>query len=294
MTSLNRINQNGSPVEGGGSDKNMMNNSPLPLTRNLTLAYTLSLVIALLMTGASLAGLIFQSNFYSTEELRRSFVSNDVVNLFIGLPILLGSMALTRRGRLIGLLFWPGALFYTFYNYIAYAIAMPQTLQFVLYLALVAMCAITIFHLVSSINGAMVQQQLAGSIPVRFAGGVLIGFGVLFFLRNIGQAAGALTGQASLSWPEIAVLAADFVVMPCWVVGGILLWRRRALGYVTGAGLLFQASMLFIGLLVFFILQPFLTATPFPVVDFLVVFAMGLVCFVPFGLFVRGMITIVK
>jgi len=73
------------------------------------------------------------------------------------------------------------------------------------------------------------------------------------------------------------------------VVGGVLLWRKQAFGYVTGVGLLFQFSMLFIGLFVYFALQPFLAGVPFPVNDFVAVFIMSLVCFVPFGLFVRGM-----
>jgi len=72
------------------------------------------------------------------------------------------------------------------------------------------------------------------------------------------------------------------------VIGGAALWRRRALGYVAGAGLLFQASMLFVALLVFFILQPFVAGVPFPAEDFVVIFVMGLICFVPCGLFVRG------
>ena len=75
-----------------------------------------------------------------------------------------------------------------------------------------------------------------------------------------------------------------------WIAGGVWLWRRQALGYAAGAGLLFQASMLFIGLLVFFLLQPFLTATAFPMQDFGVIFVMGLVCFVPFALFIRGIL----
>jgi hypothetical protein len=88
--------------------------------------------------------------------------------------------------------------------------------------------------------------------------------------------------------PRLAV--ADLLTTPFWIIGGILLWRKLSLGYVTGAGLLFQASMLFIGLLVFFILQPLLTAVPFPVEDFAVIFGMGLICFIPFGLFARGII----
>jgi hypothetical protein len=268
-----------------------MNTASLPITRHLTLAYGLSLVVALLMSAASLAGLLFQSAVYPTDDLRHSFVPTDVVNLFIGLPILLGSMALARRGRSIGLLFWPGALFFVTYHYIAYTVAMPFTRPFVLYLALVALSVYTLHRLLSSMDSAAIQQRLKGAVSERLAGGVLAGFGVLFFLYNIGLVVQALTGQAALAGSELAVTVADLLTIPVWVIGGVLLWRRQALGYVTGAGLLFQASMLFIGLLVFFVLQPFLTATPFPSEDFVAVLVMGLVCFIPFGLFVRGVLS---
>ncbi|MBN2386434.1 MAG: hypothetical protein JXB85_05400 [Anaerolineales bacterium] len=70
----------------------------------------------------------------------------------------------------------------------------------------------------------------------------------------------------------------------------MILWRRQAFGYVTGAGLLFQASMLFVGLLVFFILQPLGANVPFRLEDFVVMLVWGLICFVPFGLFLRGLV----
>ena len=57
---------------------------------------------------------------------------------------------------------------------------------------------------------------------------------------------------------------------------------------MAGLGLLFQASMLFIGLIIFLLLQPILTQAPLALVDIVVVFVMGLICFIPFGLFLRG------
>jgi hypothetical protein len=71
----------------------------------------------------------------------------------------------------------------------------------------------------------------------------------------------------------------------------VQLWRRQPLGYVTGAGLLFQASMLFIGLLAFFILQPVLTAAPFALTDTIVIALMSLIILIPFGLFLRGVVS---
>jgi len=137
------------------------------------------------MTAASLAGLLAPHTLYPTEALRHGFVSNDVVNLVLGLPLLLVAPVLTRRGQLLGLLFWPGALFYVTYNYIAYAVTRPLTWQFVLYLALVGLSTWAILRLLKSIDGAAVQAQLAGAVPARFGGGVLAALGALFFVRAV-------------------------------------------------------------------------------------------------------------
>lgn len=184
-----------------------------------------------------------------------------------------------------------GALFYIIYNYIAYSVAMPFTLLFIPYLVLLVLSVTAIFRLLSSMDSTAIQQRLMGAVPERFAGGLLIGFGGLFFARAVGQMVSAFTGQVSFAGPELAVVAADFVIIPVWIIGGVMLWRRQAFSYVLGPGLLFQSSMLFIGLLVFFILQPFLTATPFPMEDFVVICIMGLVFFIPLGLFVQGVLS---
>ena len=89
---------------------------------------------------------------------------------------------------------------------------------------------------------------------------------------------------------EMTVNGSDLLITPAWVVGGLLLWRQKELGYVTGLGLLFQGSMLFIALIVFLLLQPFLTPVSFAFTDLLVLLGMGLICFIPFGLFIRGVV----
>jgi hypothetical protein len=270
---------------------NQEHNASLPIRRNLTLTYAFSLIIAILMAAASVAGLMYRTTIYPTDELLRTFVSNDVVNLFIGLPILLGSMWLARRGKLIGLLCWPGALFFVLYNYIVYVFAMPLNVAFLLHLALVTLSVYTLIGLVASIDGKAVQQRLTGAVPERLAGGVLAGLGLLFFLRVIGVIVNALTSQTPIAETELALHISDFLISPAWVIGGVLLWRRKEFGYVTGLGLLFQASMLFIALIIFLLLQPFLTTAPFVLADVVVIFTMGLICFIPFALFVRGVMS---
>jgi len=262
----------------------------LPIKHSLALIYAGSFIIAILMATASAVGLLYRTTIYPKEELLRTFVSNDVVNLFIGLPILLGSMWLTWRGKLIGLLCWSGALFFVLYNYIAYVFASPLNWAFVLYLALVMMSIYTLIGLFATIDGKVVQQWLTGTVSEKFAVGVLVGFGLLFFLRVIGVIVNALTSRKLIAETELAVNISDFFITPAWVIGGIMLWRRKEFGYMAGLGLLFQASMLFIALIIFLLLQPFLTNTPFIMADVIVVSTMGMICFVPFVLFVRGVV----
>lgn len=266
-------------------------NGSLPVTRDLVPAYALTLTIAILVTAASVAGILYRAVIYPTDELLRNLVPNDVVNLFIGLPILLGSMWLARRGELLGLLFWPGALFFVLYNYIVYLFAMPLTAVFLIHLTLVTLSVYTAIGLVASIDGKAVQRRLTGAVPERVAGGVLVAFGLLFCSRVIGVVASALGSQQAVAGTELALLTSDFLISPALIVGGVLLWRREALGYVVGLGLLFQASMLFIALIAFLLLQPLLTSAPFAPADIVVIAIMGLICSIPFALFVRGVLT---
>jgi len=270
---------------------NKEHNADLPITHNLTLIYVLSIIITILMTAASVTGLLYRAVVYPTDDLLQSLLPSDVVNLFIGLPILLVSMWLTRRGKLIGLLFWPGALFFVLYSYAVYIFAMPLNAAFLFHLTLVMLSAYTLIGLVASIDRERVRQRLTGSVPERLAGGILAGFGILFFLRVIGVMVRALTRQAPMAETEFALNTSDYLITPAWVVCGVLLWRRKGFGYVAGLGLLFQASMLFIGLIVSLVLQPFLTPAPFAPVDVVVVFIMGLISFIPLAFFVRGAVS---
>jgi hypothetical protein len=263
----------------------------LPIRHNLTLIFILSIIIAILMAAASIAGLLYPRTVYPTDELLQSFLANDVANLLIGLPMLLASMWLTRRSKLIGLLFWPGALFFVLYNYIIYVFAMPLNLAFVLHLVLLMLSVYTLIGLLTSIDGKVVQQRLSGAVPERLAGGVLAGLGLLIFLLVIGAIVNALINHTPIAETELALHTADFLIAPAWIVCGVLLWQRRAFGYVAGLGLLFQASMLFIGLIIVLLLQPFMTAAPFSLVDVVVTFVMGMVCFIPFAFFIRGVVS---
>ncbi|MFL7867270.1 MAG: hypothetical protein AB8I58_00500 [Anaerolineales bacterium] len=263
----------------------------LPIKRNLSLAFVLSFLVTALMTAVSLGGLLFPSLIYPSDELRQAFLANDLANFLVGIPILLACMWLTKRGKLIGLLCWPGALLYTFYNYIAYVVGMPFNWITPGFILLVLLSATSIFVLVQSIEWDSVKTKLTGKVSGKFSGGVLVFFGVAFFFLAVGVITGASSDQTTISMTDVGVAIADIVLSALLVLGGILLFQRKPLGYAGGMGLLFAASALFIGVILVVLLQPLLTSAPFVLEDLIVLLGMALVCFIPTGLFMRAVLS---
>jgi len=260
----------------------------LPITRDLTIAYVLSLMAALIMAVASVVGLLYQEVIYPTDELLLSFAPSDAVNLIVGLPILLATMWLARRGNLVGLLCWPGALFYVLYMYVPYVIDVPFNVLFLPYLVLVVLSAYALIGIVASIDSEVVRQRLMGFVPARTSGGILVALAILVIVRQTVLILTALTNQTPHDTVQIPTWIADFMVSPMVLVGGILLWQRNGLGYVAGAGLLLGYGALSLSLIPFLVVQASYTAAPVDVAGIVVILAMAMVCLVPFAFFVRG------
>ena len=104
-----------------------------------------------------------------------SFLPNDVINLLVILPAVLLSMWFALRGKLLGLLFWPGALLAVCYNYMIYLFSFPPGGVTLMYFVIVAVSAVSITLLFSSLDNDILSQQLEGVMPTRLVGGVLIG-----------------------------------------------------------------------------------------------------------------------
>lgn len=270
--------------------KNPKQITALLLKREFQTTWALSLVVGILMAGTSLVGLIFPSSLYPSPEFVRAFRVNDAINLLVGLPGLLGSLWLVRRGRLVGMLLWPGALLYVLYNYLAYTFGMPLRWITLAFLLLVLLSAALLIDLLKNIDHQAVRIRLAGKVPEK-SGWLLFLFGVAFFLRAVVTLGSTIFSQATLPLSEIGVLVADIALSVPWAISGIWLLRRQPFGYGSGLGFLFALTMLFTGLILLLLLQPLLTEAPFDLESVLTILGMGLICSVPFGLFVRAVLS---
>jgi hypothetical protein len=262
--------------------------SPFPVTGDITLSRILTYVVATLLGLLSVAGLVFPENIYKSGLLVETYMTNDVINLVVGIPILIGSVWFTNRNNLAGLLCWPGALLFVVYNYIAYIFGMPFSLISLAYMVLIVLSAFIIYDLLIKIDGQAVKNRLSGSVGEKLSGWFLLIFGILFILRAGNEFLGAYLSQKILAPPDISVLISDISISVLWIAGGILLLRKTTLGYTSALGLLFAASMLFVGLVIFLLVQPLITTAQFSVIDLIVVAIMGILFSIPFAVYFRG------
>ena len=258
------------------------------IKRDITLAYIISFIIALIMSVASVAGILYGSDIYPASQVSNN-VGTDTLNLVVGVPILLGSMWFARRGSLIGLLIWPGALFYILYVYTFYILGVPFNILFLPYIALVTLSAYTIIGLVASIDGEEVRKRLNGKVPARTAGGMFILIAILFIAVDMFLIVTTLASRSPVSSTSYASWVTDFTIqLPALLVVGILLWRHEALGYVAAPGLLFQGAVLNAGFAIVLALQAIFTSSPINAPFVALVFGIGAISFILLALFVRG------
>ena len=259
------------------------------LKNNLKILHILSLIIALFVALVSIISILFKDSFYLTENLIQTFVPNDIVNLIIGLPFLLISLWLTKKGKIIGLLCWPGALFYILYIYFLYVLSVPFNILFLPYLVIFSLTIYTLIGVIASIDQNAIKEHLSATIPAKVLGGILIGLSVLVIIRQIVLIIIALLGNSTISPQELALWIDDFTIgSPAMLIGGYFLCKKKALGYTIGAGLFIAYGLLSLGLIPFLVIQSHLKNTAIDLFGIVILLIMTMICIIPFVFFVRA------
>jgi hypothetical protein len=202
-------------------------------------AYTLTGAVAVLMLLQSSLGLLYRHHYRDVEWIAATWLGNDWITLVVALPLLAVGAVLARRGSPRGQLLWLGTLGYALYNYFYYLLGAALNVFFPLYLGAVIAAALALILALSSTAAVTVARRFNAGTPVRLIGGYFAFVGIS--LASIWLAvwgAYVFTGRPTPVETEAfkLVAALDTVLMvPLLVIGGGLLWRRQAWGYVVSA-----------------------------------------------------------
>ena len=192
-----------------------------------------------LMTAASLAGLLWEGLYRDAEWAKAAWFGNDLVTLLVAVPALAVSLVLARRGSVRGELVWYAMLGYAVYNYAFYLFGARMNELFPLYAALFVAPMIGLALTLGSVDAGRISPRFSVRTPVRAVS-------VYMALTGTGLAvawtvqwaqwvfAGVEPAIGEEAFTLIAALDLTFMV-PFFLLGAILLWRRRPWGYVVGA-----------------------------------------------------------
>ena len=267
----------------------------MPARRNHNLLFGASVVIAVLLAGVSALGLMFGSaglygdpasalgpSVATTGILVPGFLGQDAFNLFVVTPLLVCLLWLARRGSSVALLLWPGALYYVLYTFAIYQGGAPFSVLFLFYVALAALSGFTTIALVGALAEPVLNEQLEPAVSARVLGGLLVALAVVTVGQDVsGAVTAALAGSAPLVAAARPVWSADLCIeVPAVLIGGVLLWRRHPLGYISAAGLLLQYGLTPLALAWSLALQALATRSAFDWSTILGVLVFAVVCFV--------------
>jgi hypothetical protein len=218
----------------------------------MRVAACLALPLALFVALASLGGVVIPSVYAGeTRSWAAQAVGQDWVNLLVAVPWLLLSAVLALRGSRRAFLLLGAALVYTLYSYVIYAFAVHFNALFLVYCVALGLAFFSLMLLLRGFLEEDVRAWFEAGVPVRVAGGLLVAIALAFAFLWLSEIVPALVrGQAPASLAEsgsatnpVHVLDLS-ILLPALALTGVLLWRRRASGYVLAPLLLGFAVLL--------------------------------------------------
>jgi hypothetical protein len=206
----------------------------------------LSIAAALLAALGSVIALAV-SRIYA--ELTAAFlpqaIAQDIANLALAAPAIVILAALALRGSLRAYLLWLGVLVFTVYNYVIYTFSVPFGPLFLLWVAVLGMCLYALIGGVASANHGVVAEGYTSRRAVAVVGWFLVIVAFLFGLLWLSEDVPALLSGArpqsvadmALPTNPVHILDLAFFV-PAVIATGVMLLRRRPLGYTMAPAFL--------------------------------------------------------
>lgn len=203
---------------------------------------TLSFIIIAFAVIASAGGLFIPGLYRDNTLIKTAWHGNDLVTLFIAIPIMIGALLFSIRGSQRAQLVWMGTLWYMVYNYIFYLYSASFNKFFLIYVALFTLSTYALIFALIKVDAKGISKKFSGRTPVKWVSGYMIFFAVLLGVLWIGSSLSfVITGQVpqdivKTGHPTGVVYATDLsLLVPALVISAVLLWKRQPWGYVLSA-----------------------------------------------------------
>jgi len=174
--------------------------------------------------------------YYDTVSSAAQQQGNDVVTLFVALPLLVVSTWMTLRGSLRGRLLLTGTIGFFLYTYLSMCMLTAFNALFLVYVAIFGLSLYAFILCMMSFNLETLPRHFSDRLPRGWIAALLFVIGAFLTLSwlmrvmsPLMQATPPLLDNAT----SMVIQAMDLsLVVPLAVLSGILLLRRSAWGYL--------------------------------------------------------------
>ena len=196
--------------------------------------------------AGSAAGLLVPGIYAGlTPSFRPQALAQDLANLVVVSPALLALALFAWRGSLRAFLLWTGVVGFTVYNYIVYCFSIPFGPLFLLWTAVLGLALFALIGALGSADHQRIRADYHDGTGLRVAAWALLSLAVLFAILWLSEDIPALlagrqpASVRALGVPTNAVHVLDLgFFLPAAAATGVMLLRRRTMGYVLAPGML--------------------------------------------------------
>jgi hypothetical protein len=181
-------------------------------------------------------------------------IPQDIVTLVLGIPLLIISLFLTRKGLMKGRILLAGTLGYFLITYMMYTFIAMYNRLFLVYVILISTSFFAFILTLSSFNIATIGSYFNKKLPIKFVGGYLIFstamIGYLWLARVIPSLINNSVPLEVEHGTTLPVQAFDLAFfLPAIFLAGMLLIKRKPFGYMLAPIVTVSNALIMIALL---------------------------------------------
>ncbi len=181
-------------------------------------------------------------------------IAQDVVTLFVAVPMLVIALIGFRRGSQRSKLLLTGVSGYFFVTYLFYTAMAMYNYLFLVYVCLLGLSFWSLLILLTSFDPGALRALFSTSAPVKFSAGFLVFNAISIALLWLSVIVPPLLNGSVFPvgidhYTTMIVQGFDLgLLLPLAIVSGVLLWRKTPLGYLAGTVYLVFLSLLMLAL----------------------------------------------
>lgn len=182
---------------------------------------------------------------YDSVSMVAQAKAQDLVTLVVGLPMLLAGLWFYHKASLRGTLLLAGTFGYLLYTYLSYSMLASFNELFLVFVVLFTLNLFALIGTILSIDVPALPKHFTAKTPVKAIASLLFVMAAFLFLAWGGRIIPALiNGETPIGLEHTTTLVIQVLdlglIVPFSVVGGVLLLKRTAFGYLITNIMLFK------------------------------------------------------